>query len=331
MRQHLPEHLLAEIRTRTSLAELVGKTIKLSKASKSSPELVGLCPFHLERTPSFSVHEAKAVYFCRGCGAKGNAFDFVMRTTGMSFPDVARRLAADAGISIDVGQHREQRTKPDWSPLPRADLPNFAASHRTTFIKQLWQTTWKEALPARRSPIENWIRARRIPLDPMELDALPLRWSPVCPIGKATAPAMVALMTHAITNEPTGIHRTFLLPDGSAKANIEKPRMMLGNMGVIRLSPDDEVMEGLGICEGIETGLAIMAMGWRPIWSAGSLVALRVFPVLPVVAALTVFADSKPQEVAGARDCAKRWQEAGREATVRIPVTGDWNDALVAK
>jgi hypothetical protein len=104
--------------------------------------------------------------------------------------------------------------------------------------------------------------------------------------------------------------------------------MMLGKAGVIRLSPDEEVSLGLGICEGIETALAVMAAGWRPIWACGSLGALRDFPVLSGIEVLTIFADPKPIEVAGARTCATRWDEAGREAIVWIPRGGDWNDAL---
>jgi hypothetical protein len=139
---------------------------------------------------------------------------------------------------------------------------------------------------------------------------------------------MIALMTNPITCTPTGLHRTFLKSDGTGKADIEKPRQMLGAAGVIRLSADDEVELGLGICEGIETALSIMAVGWQPIWAAGSLGAVRRFPVLTAIECLTIFADPKPNEVAGARACANRWEEAGREAIVWIPCGGDWNDAL---
>src|SRR5262249_51850276 len=97
------------------------------------------------------------------------------------------------------------------------------------------------------------------------------------------------------------------------------------------LTPDEDVAEGLGICEGIETGLAIMAAGWRPIWACGSLRALTAFPVLNGIESLTVFSDAKPHEIEGARAWGARWAAAGREATVRIPEHGgDWNDLLGA-
>jgi hypothetical protein len=107
--------------------------------------------------------------------------------------------------------------------------------------------------------------------------------------------------------------------------------MMLGPAGVIRLSPDDEVEFGLGLTEGVENGLAVMAAGWRPVWACGCLGMLQRFPVLAGIAALTVFADAKPHEIAGARACAQRWADAGREAFVYVPPSaGDWNAVLSA-
>jgi putative DNA primase/helicase len=179
--------------------------------------------------------------------------------------------------------------------------------------------------------IINWVRARGIPIDPAELARMPLRWSPRCPLGRGDAPAMIALMTDPITAEPCGIHRTFLSADGSAKAFGKESRKMLGRAGIIRLCPDEDVAKGLGIAEGIETAMAIIAAGWRAVWACGSLEGLKQFPVLAGIECLTVFSDAKPHEIAGARACADRWPAAGREAILRVPRQGDWNDALALK
>jgi hypothetical protein len=177
--------------------------------------------------------------------------------------------------------------------------------------------------------IRRWLQARGINYAKLDLERLPLRWVPRCRTGEETVPAMVALMTDPVTGEPCGIHRTYLLPDGSGKAFGKDSRKMLGPAGIIRLSPDEDVTLGLGICEGIETGVAIMAFGYRPVWACGSLPGLQDFPVLSGIESLTVFADPKPQEVAGAEACAQRWAEAGREARVFIPpADGDFNDLL---
>jgi hypothetical protein len=77
---------------------------------------------------------------------------------------------------------------------------------------------------------------------------------------------------------------------------------------------------GLGLCEGIETGLALLQrFGWAPVWAAASAGAVRRFPVLAGVEALTVFADADAPGLAAARACKARWAEAGREARVVWP------------
>jgi len=102
---------------------------------------------------------------------------------------------------------------------------------------------------------------------------------------------------------------------------------MLGAAGIIRLSPDDTVTSGLGLAEGIETGLAIMqSFGWRPVWSAASAGGIARFPVLRGIEALTIFADQDSAGIEAARQCARRWQEAGRAARILAPPMGDFDD-----
>jgi hypothetical protein len=148
---------------------------------------------------------------------------------------------------------------------------------------------------------------------------------------------MIAVMTDPATNQPVGIHRTFLAPDGRGKAQLDTPRMMMGHAGVIRLTSDQDVTHGLGICEGIETGLAIIQHAdWKPVWSTTSANGIRSFPVLGGIECLTIFADHDPVNRSGkqpgvdsARQCAARWQAAGREVIIQQPPLGtDWDDAL---
>ncbi len=88
---------LDEIRARVPLSDLVGRRVKLTKHGK---EHLGLCPFHNEKTPSFTVNDDKAFYHCFGCQAHGSAFDFVMNTDGLSFPEAVERLAGQAGLAV---------------------------------------------------------------------------------------------------------------------------------------------------------------------------------------------------------------------------------------
>lgn len=98
---------LDELRARTGLAEVVSRRVKLTRKGH---EHLGLCPFHKEKTPSFTLNEEKGFYHCFGCGAHGSAFDFVMQTEGLSFPEAVERLAGDAGmeVPVDTPQERER-------------------------------------------------------------------------------------------------------------------------------------------------------------------------------------------------------------------------------
>jgi len=93
--------LLDQILDRTPLASLIGANVALRKAGKAQ---AGCCPFHGERTPSFNVYEKH--FHCFGCGEHGNAFDFVRKNEGISFPEAVKRLAADAGVDLPQGAPR---------------------------------------------------------------------------------------------------------------------------------------------------------------------------------------------------------------------------------
>ena len=111
--------------------------------------------------------------------------------------------------------------------------------------------------------------------------------------------------------------------------------MMAGAAGVIRLSADDEVEIGLGLTEGIETGLALLTLaGWRPIWAAASAGAMAKFPVLVGIESLTLFCDrdDKGAGLDAARECAARWRDAKRETRIELPPAGnDWLGALTSR
>jgi hypothetical protein len=138
---------------------------------------------------------------------------------------------------------------------------------------------------------------------------------------------MIALMTDPVTNEPVGIHRTYLRADGNGKADVTPAKMMLGGAGIIRLVPDEHVMAGLGIAEGIETALSVMqGFGWRPVWAAASAGGIASFPTLAGIASLTIFADADPTGAKAADACAASWADAGREVRIMAPPAGDFDD-----
>ena len=97
MSQGIPEETVDEIRQRTDLVSLVNEYIRLERRGKN---MVGLCPFHNEKTPSFSVSPDKQLYHCFGCGASGNAFSLIMQMENLTFPEAARYLADKFGVTV---------------------------------------------------------------------------------------------------------------------------------------------------------------------------------------------------------------------------------------
>ncbi len=100
-----PHSFLDEIRARVGLVDLIGRSVKLIKSGR---EHSGLCPFHSEKTPSFTVSEEKGFFHCFGCGAHGDAIGFVMRADGVSFPEAVERLAMEAGLEVPVASPEER-------------------------------------------------------------------------------------------------------------------------------------------------------------------------------------------------------------------------------
>jgi DNA primase len=92
-----PPRFLDELRARVSLAEVIGRRVKLVRRGR---EFIGLCPFHNEKTPSFSVVEDKGFYHCFGCGAHGDVISFVMQGEGLGFLDAVEDLARRAGLEV---------------------------------------------------------------------------------------------------------------------------------------------------------------------------------------------------------------------------------------
>jgi DNA primase len=110
------------IRARVDLAQLIGEQVVLKPAGRG--QLKGLCPFHAEKTPSFHVHVDRGFFYCFGCGAKGDAFDYVMRTRGVAFVEALALLGERTGVAIEPAAPRQGRRR-DLEDVNRIALSYF--------------------------------------------------------------------------------------------------------------------------------------------------------------------------------------------------------------
>lgn len=111
MAQRIPQEVIEEVRHRTNIVDIIGQYVQLKKTGKN---YMGLCPFHEERSPSFSVAEDKQIFHCFGCGKGGTVFNFLQEIEGISFPESVKRVADLEHLSVDF----------DWSePREVADTP----------------------------------------------------------------------------------------------------------------------------------------------------------------------------------------------------------------
>ncbi len=136
------------IRARVDLAQLIGEQVVLKPAGRG--QLKGLCPFHAEKTPSFHVHVDRGFFYCFGCGAKGDAFDYVMRTQGVAFIDALTMLGERTGIAVEPATPRQGR---------RRDLQEVNALALAFFREQLQRSPAVDYLAGRglrRETVEQW-------------------------------------------------------------------------------------------------------------------------------------------------------------------------------
>lgn len=108
------QRFIDELRARVSIADVVGAKVKLTKKGR---EYQGLCPFHNEKTPSFTVNESKGFYHCFGCGAHGDIIKFEMEANGLPFIDALQKLAHQAGLQMPQLSAKDKKEEDERESL----------------------------------------------------------------------------------------------------------------------------------------------------------------------------------------------------------------------
>lgn len=120
------DDVIEEVRSRNDVVDLIGNYIKLTKKGSS---YFGLCPFHNEKSPSFSVSRDKQMYYCFGCGAGGNVFTFVMEYENYTFVETVKYLAERAGIKLPEMEVSEEQKRIQSQRQRLLDIHKMAARY----------------------------------------------------------------------------------------------------------------------------------------------------------------------------------------------------------
>ncbi|MEM7197445.1 MAG: CHC2 zinc finger domain-containing protein [Pseudomonadota bacterium] len=246
---------------------------------KNGHEWKGLCPFHSERTPSFTVNDAKGFFYCFGCGETGDHFDFLTQHQKMDFKAARAYLGGS-----DVPVVRQ---------MPAGNRPQKQESGILDFAARMWAGADRKLAS---TIAETYLQKRGLDLRKLGFQPACLRFIPKCAHpNKQTYPAIIAKRLHC-GGRAAGIHRIYIDAQTGDKIRDAMPRCMLGRCagsyipvwrglgaGQLRppldmLNPSELAAETLYIAEGVEDALAIAVL--HPALRVVSALSLNNMPAL---------------------------------------------------
>lgn len=220
---------IEEIRQRVPLEGVVGRVVKLRKAGR---RFSGLCPFHSEKSPSFSVSPEHGFYHCFGCGAHGGVIDFVMATQGLGFVEAVELLARDGGVDLGPGPSTPAST----GSASAQDARRGGTDREVVDSATAGRWLWRNSIPARGTIAEHWLEARGLDLGAFGRgDGVDrLRFMASAPASAwgvdedprlfwLRAPAMIAPVSDG-EGHVRAVHVTYLSRDGRQKADFPAMR-----------------------------------------------------------------------------------------------------------
>jgi hypothetical protein len=224
-------------------------------------------------------------------------------------------------VCAKLGLLTRQRGEYRRAPLIVTDGGNMDEARRKALALKLW----REAIDPAGSIVERYLREYRGLDLPADVAGNAIRFHPALYFDRQkNVPAMVCLLRNITTNEPCGIHRTFV--DQKTGDKIE--RKMLGIAKSAAVKFDLQPVHSLTVGEGIETVLSARAAGYAPCWALGSSGAVRNFPVINDLAELTVLEENDPTSRRDVKICARRYLGARKPVNIITSKIGnDFNDA----
>ncbi|BDR35375.1 hypothetical protein PDY_24230 [Photobacterium damselae subsp. damselae] len=134
MAGRIPRSFIDDLISRYDIVDVIDSRVKLKKKGKN---FGACCPFHNEKTPSFSVSQEKQFYHCFGCGAHGNVLDFVMEFDRLEFVEAIEELASQLGIEVPREGYVESNNGPIISKAQRLDIYNLLSSATRLYVNEL--------------------------------------------------------------------------------------------------------------------------------------------------------------------------------------------------
>ena len=313
-------NIVAGIRDRFPISAVAARMgVKLHRAGN---EMKACCPFHADRTPSFTIYADDRRGHCFGCGWSGDVLDFVQ---------YAHRVKLRAAIELLDGGELRELEQQRAAAKPKADL------------RPVVQRIVNNSVPIESTPAEAYLRSRGITM------SLPhtLRFARLAPPkiegngllaanGSAPLPALIAIVTDP-AGALVGLQRTYLTEDGrkattTPTATDRKPKVKysLGNVagGAIQLGPPADSMF---VTEGLEDGLTLSQALRRPVWVAAGTSLMPEMVMPPIVRTITIGRDADEAGKRAALSAAEVMRSNGIDVRIVSPAAGykDFNDELM--
>lgn len=312
---------VSDARDRRNLSDVVRRYTTLRK--RGARELVGLCPFHSEKSPSFEVNDAKGQYYCHGCGVSGDAFKFLMEKDGMTFRQAFEALTGDA-FPVVSDEERTRRKEAD--------------ARETAERIALARSIWDRAVDPAGTPAEVYARSRGITmaLPPSVRFVMTPRWrdTETGEVGR-DYPAMICALVDA-AGKLVGVQCIFLQDGGRRKyervrADGSKAKAKL-TFGILTGSAfrmgrrSDSIMK----CEGPEDGLTLWQETGRTVWASCGTANLSQMRYPPWVRRVCIAGDNGEAGRSAAEQAQKADLALGLIVEKTFPSDGfkDWNDQL---
>jgi DNA primase len=314
--------LVDAARDRHLLSDIVGRHTTLKK--RGARELVGLCCFHQERTPSLEINDSKGTYYCHGCGSSGDAYRFLMRQEGMTFRQAYETLAGDEFPIISEEERAKRKAEDERLTAARIELA---------------RSIWGNSVPLLGTIGERYVRGRGITADLPDTVRFVMapRWrnEETGEVGR-DYPAVVCA-GQDVNDAVTAVQCIFLSPDGRTKfervrddGTKAKAKLTWGILAgsALRFGPP---AEHVVCCEGPEDGWTLMQkLPDKSVWAAGgtALMARVIWP--PIVQSVCFAGDNGAAGVAAVENAktAALEQNVKARGTYPPPEFKDWNDQL---